>query len=66
VQPIEAPAHVARVQTQVHAYAGRQVDHPRTASNTIRNVAASTWLPIRSRSPGLAGLIAHSGSASPR
>jgi hypothetical protein len=51
VQPIEAPPHVARTQTQVHAHAGRQVDHPRTVSSTIRNVAASTSLPIRSRSP---------------
>jgi len=31
---IEAPPHGARTQAQIHANAGRQVNHPRTASNT--------------------------------
>jgi len=51
VQPIEAPAHVARAQTQVHAHAGRRVNHGRNASSTSRSVAASTPLAMRSRSP---------------
>ena len=33
------------------AAAAWHVNHPRTASSTIRNVAASTWWPIRSHCP---------------
>src|ERR1700688_2234524 len=62
VKPVKASAHVARVQTQVHAHAGRQVYHPRTTSSTIRNVVATTWLPMRSRSP----LLSTSSSADSR
>jgi hypothetical protein len=51
VQTVKTTAHVARAQTQIHPHAGRQVNHPRTASRTMRSVAASTSLPIRSRSP---------------
>src|ERR1700693_3537635 len=59
VQSVKTPAHVARAQTQIHSYAGRQVNHPRTASRTIRKVAPSTSLPIRNRSP----LLSTSSSA---
>src|SRR6267143_145324 len=51
VQAVEASAHIAGAQTQIHAHAGRQVNHRRTASSTRRNVASSTPLPMRSRSP---------------
>src|ERR1700704_4659000 len=53
VQAVKTPPHVARAQTQIHPHAGRQVNHPRTASRTIRSVAVSTLLPINSRSPFL-------------
>ena len=51
VQPVETAPHVTRAKTQIHPHAGWQVNHPRTISNTIRSVAASTSLPIRNRSP---------------
>ena len=53
LQTVETAPHIAGAQAQIHAHAGRQVDHPRTASSTIRSVAASAWLVIRSRSPFL-------------
>jgi hypothetical protein len=49
VQPVETSPHVTRAQTQIYPHAGWQVHHPRTISNTIRSVAASTSLLIRSR-----------------
>src|SRR5450631_3484865 len=51
VQPVETAPHVTRTQTQIHPHAGWQVNHPRTTSSTIRSIAASASLPIRSRSP---------------
>jgi hypothetical protein len=40
-------AHVARRETHIHPHAGRQVDHARRASSTMRNVAASTPVLMR-------------------
>src|SRR5687768_7856641 len=51
VQPVEAAAHVARAQAQIHPHAGRQVHHARNASITIRNVAPSTPERMRNCSP---------------
>jgi len=51
MQTIEAFAHVAGAQAQIHPRAGRQVNHPRSTFNTVRNNAASTPELIRSRSP---------------
>src|SRR3984893_10621088 len=51
VQPVEAPAHVAGTQAQIHSYTGRRVNHRLTTSSTRRNVAASTPFRIRSCSP---------------
>src|SRR5881396_553491 len=38
-------------QAQIYPYTGRQVDHARKASSTVRNVVPSTPAPMRSRSP---------------
>jgi hypothetical protein len=51
VESVETEPHVTRAQTQIHPHTGWQVNHPRTISNTIRNVFASASLPIRNRSP---------------
>jgi hypothetical protein len=51
VQPIKALAHIACGQAHIHPDAGRQVNHARRVSNTVRSVAASTPAPIRNRSP---------------
>src|SRR5450755_607542 len=53
MQPIEAAPHIARRRRQVHAHAGRQMDHrgSRNTLNTSRSVTASMPGAIRSRSP---------------
>src|SRR5207248_9701824 len=51
VQTIEALAHVARRQAQIHSHAGWQVEHPRSTSSTVRRVVMSTPAPMRNRSP---------------
>src|ERR1700730_577767 len=51
VQAVETAPHVTRAQAQIHPDARGQVYHPRTASKTIRNVAASPPSPMRNNSP---------------
>jgi hypothetical protein len=53
IQPVEALAHIAGRQAQIHPHAGRQLNHTRSRNtpSTIRNVAASTPGAICIRSP---------------
>src|ERR1700730_7207234 len=51
MQTVETLAHITSRQAHIDPYAGRQVDHLRSASSTVRNTVAFTLQPIRSRSP---------------